>query len=376
MNTPHIRPLVSLLIPISAITLGSTLTVGCRPPQESGPESIAIEASLLHASGVCLARVTQIEEFNEIPSDGDHWFKVSLQPIQSSGITLPYLYVVKEQGGNFPPELMNASRDGPSVLKYDSLRVGEKHWFIFSNDVDLWQYPPQVAGWWPHRDRDVPQAVKRAVAEDRFRNSPQWDPTLNVVYEPQKDTKQDNFTVKVRDADSLASDAIYMQATFRGQITELKLAHWNNWPEFEPPTDQEFGFLVLDFVGELPDGNSFQLKPGIYPQRILWNPLTGDPLGHWIYSPQKPSLLMAYQQYRSSGQKVIESRFELLTVGGKMVGSDSDAWYRKTTTRYEDNKPVAESTFRHQYIHTGEENADSSYYWEPIVAQDDKRSTQ
>lgn len=367
MHATSVRPLSSLSIALTAITLGSVLTLGCRSSQETEAESAVVEAKLLHASGVCLARVTQIEELNEIPSDGDHWFKVSLQPIQSSGVTLPYLYIVKERGGHFPPELMATSREGPSVLKYDSLRVGEKHWFIFSNDVDPSQYPPQVAGWWPHRNRDVPQAVKRAVADDRFRYSPQWDSTLNVVYEAQANKKRAHFKIQVRDADSLGLDAIYMQAELSGQITELKLVHWNNWPEFEAPTDQDFGYLVLDFVGELLDGNSFQLEPATYPQRILWNPLTGDRLGHWIYSPQKPSLLMAFQQYLPSGETRSESRFELLTDGGKTAGADTDAWYRKTTIHYEDDKAVSKAIFRHQYIHTGEENGNSSYYWEPVA---------
>ncbi len=375
MNTTVIRPLATLFTSLAAMILGSSLTLGCRPPQESETESAAIEAKLLRASGVCLARVTEIEELNEIPSDGDHWFKVTLQPIQSSGMTLPFLYLVKEHGGHLPPEAINTSREGPCVLRYDSLQVGEKHWFLFSNDVDRSQYPPQVAGWWRHRDRDVPQAIKRAVTEDRFRHSPQWDPALNVVYESQESPKKSTFGVQVRDADSLASNAIYIQAELEGQLTQLQLAHWNNWPEFEPPADQDFHFLVIDFVGELREGHSFQTKSGTYPQRILWNPLTGDRLGHWVYSPQKRSLLVAYQQHLPSGQKIIESRFELLTDGGKMVGADTDAWYRKTTIRYQDGKPVTEATFRHQYIHTGDENSDASYYWEPVLPQDNERPT-
>ena len=346
-------------------------SLGCQIHSESEEERRAVEQTLLRASGVCQARVAQVEEFNEIPSDGDHWFKVTLKPLRSSGTTLPFLYVVKERGGHLPPEAMATSREGPTVLKHDSLRAGEKHWFIFSNDDDTTKYPPQVAGWWPEKRGRIPGALKEAVRQDRFQHAPQWDSKLNLVYEVQADAGQSSFEVKVREADSLEPKDVLMTAQLVGQCQKIQLSHWNNWPEFETPDDEDFDFLIVDFEGELSRSPSFPHETGTYPQRMLWDPLSGHRLAHWVYLPNSPTLLLNFKQFSPSGDLRIEAIFDFVTREAGPENEDQPE-YRKIVNRYERDKVTSSVEFRHLYIHTEQDTSNSSYYWEPVPKNSDE----
>ena len=72
----------------------------------------------------------------------------------------------------------------------------------------------------------------------------------------------------------------------------------------------------------------------------------------------------AFRQYGlDTGELQVEMRFDLLPTGGKQVGGDSDAWYRRSVRRYESGVINSTQVYRHPYIKTGKERVYSSSGW-------------
>ncbi|MBT5018704.1 MAG: hypothetical protein HON04_08150, partial [Planctomicrobium sp.] len=163
------------------------------------------EEILLRASGACLAKISKLEELDERPSDGDHHVKAWLEPIEESGFVPEFLYLVVEYGGLRPVEDMEELAQREMILRHDSLKVGEQHWFVFSDDFDSSKYPSKVAGWWRHEDGTVPQDVIAAIENDRFKSMPHWDETMNIVFSAAQN--DGNIDVLIREADSESADA-------------------------------------------------------------------------------------------------------------------------------------------------------------------------
>jgi len=145
------------------------ILIGCGNSQKTHPSSpVSAENLLLPASGACLAKISKLEEFDERPSDGDHYVKAWLDPIEVSGEVPDFLYLVIDYGGMRPAEVLDELEQREMVLRHDSLQSGERHWFVFSEYYDSSKFPIGVAGWWKYDDGNVPHDVVEAVASDRF----------------------------------------------------------------------------------------------------------------------------------------------------------------------------------------------------------------
>lgn len=362
---PQFTQSVGLILAVAGVIGAGIAIQAPSPPSSDTP----VEPMLLHASGACLARISRLEERDERPSDGDHWVKASLDVSQSSGKVPEFLYLMVEPGGLRPPPLEGELEEKltPTVLRHDSLQVGEQHWFVFSEHYDSAKYPPNVAGWWPYDAGTVPRDVIAAIESDRFHGNPVWDPNLNVVYEAYSDREEKTVRIVVRDADSLDDEAIRFDKTISGKLSFLQLQHWAWSYEMDWPQDERLHAVYLGVVGDLPDNNRFQQPAGTYRIQYAFDLETGRLLAAWIAANQEIWLMRAFQQYdRKTGELVTDMQFDLLESGGLTAGGESENWYRRVVRRFEQGKLISDQVFRHEYIKTGKERIYSSSGWLPV----------
>ncbi len=339
---------------------------------DSHPHGLpSAEPILLRASGACLAKITKLEEFDERPSDGDHYVKAWLGVQESTGYVPEFLYLVIDYGGNMPVEAYQElqARESSMVLRHDSLQVGELHWFVFSEDYDSSKYPYQVAGWWRDRDGDVPADVIEAVQNDRFANHQTYDKQLNLVSTWTQNG--DEIHIQVRQPDSLDDDAILFKKTLNGTMESLRLSPSAIGYEMEWPPGIDSQFVEVTTIEELTTDNQFDLPAGKYRVRHAYELDSGKNAAIWVAKNQEIWLMQAFHQYDlKTGQPQIVMDFDLLSSGGIAAGSDTEAWYRRIVKKFEDGEQVSTEVFRHEYIKRGTEPIYSSTGWVPVSEKD------
>ena len=344
-------------------------TTGCRDfsnqhhPVSNDPGASA-ESILRRASGACLAKVVRLEEKNEMPSDGDHFVKAWLKIEDSTGEVPDFLYLVIQYGGMMPVEVLQQvdANLSTKVMKHDSLKVGERHWLIFSKDDDPAKFPPGVAGWWRYSSADVPADVVKAIQKDRFHDHPIWDESLNLVSTWRQEGT--TATITVRKADSTGASATVFEQTVNGVIHDVSLMHYSTTYEMDWPEGENSHFVHVTTVGSLAEKNEFQLPAGNYRINYAFHLESGRLACQWVAADQENWLMYAFRQHGvETGELEIEMRFELLSTGGKKVGCDSDEWYRRSVRRYESGVLKSTQIYRHRYIKTGKEPVYSSTDW-------------
>lgn len=365
-----------------ALSINTCLSIGCEGPDSpvanempaSDPKvhprsAASAEPILRRASGACLATISRLEEHDDRPSDGDHRIEAWLKVEESSGAVPEFIRLVIDSGGSFTIEGNESleDRQAKMVLRPDSLRKGERHWFLFSEDYDSSKYPHQIAGWWPYNDGNVPHDVVEAVQEDRFADHPVWDKTLNAVYSWQQ--TGDEIRIRVREADSLAESAVLFDETMQGKLESLIITHWATTYEMEWPPEDKSHFVQVATVGDLPAGNEFELPAGKYRLMVAFELQSGKKVAMWVAKNQEVWLMHAYRQYDlDTGKPTISMQFDLLDAGGINAGGDTENWYRRIVKRFDGGQLRSEQVFRHPHIKTGTERIYSGSGWLPVAA--------
>jgi hypothetical protein len=227
-----------------------------------------------------------------------------------------------------------------------------------------------VAGWWPYKEGTVPRDVIAAIEFDRFAGHPVWDRKLNVVYEAFPDRRSKTVRIVVRDADSLADDAIQFEKTVDGKFEYLRLDHWPPHYEMENPADEELQFVSVGVIGELAENNRFQQPAGEYRIGYTFDLETGRLLAVWIAENQEIWMMQAFHQYDyKTGELMTDMKFDFLSTGGIKAGSDTEQWYRRVVKRYKNGKLQSEKVFRHGAIKSGKERIYSGSGWVPVNGQ-------
>lgn len=367
-----ITPSANSKLPFFVGLLCLLLQIGCQKTQEENtpkatrlPHSSSSDSAediLLRASGACLARISKLEELDERPSDGDHFVKAWLEPIEASGIVPEFLYLVVEYGGMRPVEDMEELSQREMVLRHDSLKVGELHWFIFSDDYDSAKYPAKVAAWWRYKEGTVPQDVIAAIENDRFKGMPHWDETLDVVYSASQEQK--GIQVLIREGGSIAPEAVIFEKLVPGEFRSLSINHHNGTYEMDWTEFGEINVATLATVDSLGFHNPFHLPPGPYRMMYVYDLTTGALLAQWVAKDQEVWLMQAFQQYdMETGEVVIDMSFQLMKTGGIEVGGETDNWYRRIVRKYESGMLVSTKVYRHEHIKTGKEAIFSGSGW-------------
>ncbi|WP_147274417.1 hypothetical protein [Bremerella cremea] len=347
-----------------AFLLGTSL--GCQGNSQPSCH-VPAEQLLLRASGACLATIVKLEEHDDRPFDGEHWLEAWLEVEQGTGEIPQSLYLMIELGGKRPAELRQQQEENlqTMVLRHDSLKVGERHWFVFSSVEDLAKYPSGIVGWWRYDDRNVPNEIVAAIDHDSFADHPQWDEQRDVIYTWWQNG--DKLNVRVREAGSTAASSFLFGKTFLGQGLSLTLAHAPFRYEIEPLSSPQACHVQVEMIETLPSENEFDLPAGNYHFLKAYDLDTGKLATISISSTDNIPLRQAFRQYDlARGEPTVAIDYQRMDTGGIAVGSDSPQWYRRIIRKYEAGKLKSEETFRHLHIKTGLEHSDSLSDWGPV----------
>ncbi len=359
------------------VLLSITLIIGCNQDSWTHIKSMtktkgeAIEARAIHqllrADGVCLARVVKVVEKNEMPSDGDHFQEVWIEPIHSSGKIPSWIYVVIQHGGNMPLESIQEVTEAMKtrLISGDTLRPNQRHWFLFSDDYDSAKYPYRVAGWWPHQNQTVPRAIVDAVEDDQLQAPRVWDPKLDLIATWQSNTAHQK--ISVRSADPKHGSTKPVETVVQGVIKNVSFYHHPFSYEMLWPTRGDMHVLHIETLQSLESDNDYDLPASSYRVNLAIDPLDGSRIAEWIAADQEIWFMKAFRQFDpENGQLLLDIRYDLLDHGGVNAGSNTEQWYRKTSTSYDEEGATSVETFRHEYIKTGKEPIYSSTNWIPV----------
>lgn len=167
-----------LIAPVFGEPAQGTRTAGSDAGPVVGPMASALDSLLPRASGVFLAQVTRISQYDERPSDGDLYDKVWLRVLRSTGETLDALYLVRDFGGYFlhgefgrrpPPR-----RPPPFHIAPDELSPGRQYWFATAAPYD--EFPERIVRYWAADSAALPPRMEQAVAQDAYRWRPEYWP--------------------------------------------------------------------------------------------------------------------------------------------------------------------------------------------------------
>lgn len=320
---------------------------------------------LSRADGACFARVVSIVEKNEMPSDGDHFQEVWIDPIRSTGNVPQVIRVVIQHGGNMPVEAWQELEETKNrrLMRPGSLQPNSNHWFIFSDAFDSSLYPYRVAGWWPHREDSVPKSVVRVIDEDHFVEPRKWDEALDQV--ATWSNQSDTCRLVLR---SVKYGDIVAQIDVTGRVDKVQYFHHPFSYEMDWPEDGELHLIHVETRGRLEAQNPFGLPPKKYRIHYAFDAQSGDKIAEWVAVDQEIWLMVMFRQYEPSSGRLIQSiSFDLLSKGGRSAGSDNEHWYRKTVTRFKNEQRTEVTHYRHQFIKTGEEPVYSSAGWLPVL---------
>ena len=358
-----------------AFLLTSVLVWGCHEsdsppakPAASNNKTATARATgsslatlIARASSVQLAKVVEIEDVDERPSDGDHNRRFTFEILQSSGTPVRTLDVPIAYGGY---------REGPypslpTRTHMNSLRLGEKHWFLMGSDSDATQYPYPVVAWWP--DGKAPRQITDLVSEDAFRWRPIYHAHSGLTYgfdvlSPARwkvIIKRDGVFVWEREIEGAFVSANEMNVP-GGANSAMD--------PIDAPDAKNYPYLIYPVTRvTLGDGNRFDVPPGEYRVRYGREFAGGKLLAEWALPANSPNDPLALRQFsRPDGTLMLTARIEFLAAGGVAVGSESESWLRKIVKRHDADGVVTETeVFRHGSVK--DENGQHSHNgWIPI----------
>lgn len=315
-----------------------------------GVDDPTADDMLTRASSACLVEITNLEEFDERPSDGDYWVKASFEVIEATGDIPEFLYIVKESGGHLAPPPANTPPSPPPRLTHNTLSVGEKHWFVFGTEGDGSQLPYGMTGWWPAGAKDLPNSVIAAVKEDRFKWHPVYDTTCRLIHEWHEDKSAGKVTVRVRNGDeqlwSRQFDGTVNPDHPTTNVWNYGTAYEMEWPEGKP-----FLGLFVKLVQTLPSGSEFNVPAGAYRVDYALDMKTSETLAIWVATNVNEAWNKhAFRQYDAdTGRVIIAADMKNLDSGGVELGGETENWRRKTETRFdpESGEQLSHGVFRY-----------------------------
>jgi hypothetical protein len=287
-----------------------------------------------------------VEEIDERPSDGDLYVKATLQIIRGSGATRPSLNIVKAFGGLRPPGVTPVVR-GP--LRYDSLKVGERYWFVFSSTHQYDEYPQGVINWWPEESPAVSATLQQAVDEDRYQWRPQYEPKTGVSYGYKEEPAKRQWHIRVEKAGELLWEKV-----LPGTKSDQYVA-WYLWPGgYVPYLDEADltgvnGILRAETRTVLLEDNEFDLSPDEYYVAYCFDVDTGNTVTVRVAAFQPGCVERLLRRLDlETGKTCMERRQQWLDSGGIDVGAETEGWLRRVVRKYDvaTGQMTSEDVFR------------------------------
>lgn len=238
------------------ITLALALAAQALPT----PEDLA------RASAAAVAEVVAMDEKDHRPACGDWAVDVRLRILRRSGEARDRLRIVKAFGGLRRPGAA-APQDGP--LRADLLQHGRRYLLLFASRHERARYPQGVIGAWA-----ASAAVERAIDDDRYAWSPQFDPASGLTYGRRVEEKA--WRIQVRKGGTLLwENALQGRPSGRhagwGLFRPEELARAKGIAPAPPAW-----LLRAETATELGDGNPYGLPAGRYHVATTYDAATGD----------------------------------------------------------------------------------------------------
>jgi hypothetical protein len=320
-----IQPEIAVIVPLLALALAA------EPPR--------LDTLAPHASGIALAEVVEVKEYDERPMDGNKGIRFKLKRVRGTGHFDETVDVVTDFGGLRPP----GDVPKPSApLKPDSLKKGERYWLAFSSRHDYERYNQGVIGFWPEKDK-VSEVLEVAVKDDVYRWSPQYVPELKLSYGHV--VEKDTWRIRAeRDGKVLWEKAL------PGKPLDYHFGLFQSTGgSFEVQMPKCGHILFTESDARLEKDNEFGLPAGSYYVNNGLDPQTGKRHGTWVRVAQGPSVEVMNRAYDlDTGKPTRDERFEFLKSGGKAVGAKTEEWWRKVERTFDASGEVTkEAVFRY-----------------------------
>ncbi len=309
-----------------------------------------------HASGVALVEVVGVEKYDERSTDGNRGVRFKLKRVRGSGEFWDTADVVTEFGGFRGGEVPKPSHP----VKIDSLKKGERYWFVFASECEYEKYNQGVIGFWPEKDAKVAEVLEAAVKADTFRWHPQYDPKTKLTYG--RVSEKSKWRVRV-EKDS--------KVLWEKEIPGTKVDGYFSWGLCEATGDDFVAklppcgnLLLAETATKLEKDNEFGLSAGPYHVTTGFDPENGTRYASWVHKAEVGGVELVRRTYDpATGKAQREERFEFLTTGGKAVGAKTEDWYKKTARTFDPatGKVTKEETCRY------DQSAEPDKRWIKIV---------
>lgn len=308
-----------------------------------------------NAAGVALAEVEEIKGYDERPGDGNKGVRIKLKQIRGSGFFRDTINVVTAHGGKRGPGAsLKPSEPKPSdLLKPDSLKVGERHWFAFASRYDYERHTQEVIGFWPEKD-EAATVLETAVKNDSFRWQPLYVPNLKLSYGHV--VEKDGWRVRGEQNGKV----LWEHALTGKPLNDYNFGLFESTGgDFEVAMPKCGRILFTESDTKLGKDNEFGLPAGPYYVNHGFDPVSGTRHATWIRLAQGPSVEVMNRAYDlTSGKPSREVQYDMPKTGGIAVGAKAEEWWRKVERTYDaKGKVTKEEQFRY------DESADREKRW-------------
>ncbi len=333
MKSTRLRWMVAILL-IIAIA-GTGLAILLRRHSPPGPR--ISEEDLARAAGLALVRVTSIKRVeNKAVSPGYVADRVELEIIRSSGTVMDlFSIIISREEGMLPQPRPDAPPPVEQICPVSpgDLIVGERYWMAFASSMDRERYPQGVIAWQPEAGG---KALLKMVRENRYRWRPQFSPATGLTLEHLCEPDGSRWTVRVvGEGEVLWSEALPGTPADRNYNPWLYTAS-----QMPPPLGDmlpaDSVILVTRARCELPADPEASLPAGEYFVEEHRDAHNGRVLVRKVFKAQVSRVEYNSRLYDPATGRLIElTIYQWLETGGKDVGADTDAWYRREIRRYD-----------------------------------------
>lgn len=327
-----------------------------------------------NAAGVCLAEVVSMTEYDDRSGDGDAGIEVELRPIRSSGYVMNVFWI---HTGHSPWVPLNRrSKEFPGPIRPNSIAVRKRYWIAFSSVHDWNKHGQGIIAFWNENDASVKDRLEAAIKSNRYEWSPQFHPESGLTHSHKMNDSKSELTVRVeRDR-----KVLWETKLSRSPPSSLKLPRDQDPPPYRRYTMPESPISIETEAGKyrlrartvttLSRKNDFELPLGDYGVSREYDLESGKLLAFRIRLNRDVFPFFRVQMVQDydphTGNNIRETREDLLETGGKAVGENKDAWWRKIERTYEAKSGKLKSE---EYSRNAEINIspkESEYRWVKI----------
>ena len=264
-------------------------------------DSSAFEKVAPSACGILLAKVVEVKEVDLSPMDGPKYLELKVAPEQSTGRTETTINLYDLPEGNQVASPTN-SRLPPDVPR-QALRLtpqlGQSYWFAFEMRDNYGT--PEILQVWESNDKEVTDLFKRVILNKQLKFPPFVDRNLGITIR-HTILRDDEWEIH-----AARKGSQIWSAKLKGTFQDGYFGFFSSGLEVRdiPSAIPESGKLLLATSRqELGQGNSYDLPKGLYDVVQAFDPVGGQVLVVYVFSPEKPIRCLAIEEFDPKSAKV------------------------------------------------------------------------